>query len=145
MNIAELNVVESQSIKESYKKDFSNSEPSLVVNLVNDLDASFDIAHTKFSMTNEQIKCIELLRVCFLKLQSVMDPNRLYFTFSNAVDGEICLNRISENGISKLIINEDGVLAYSFISYKNSTKKDVLDFFTNEVDGELVALKFLSF
>ena len=136
---------QSQDINDIYNNVFSTVEGSLTTVIDNDAESKFNIALNSFYPKNEQLKALEGFQIAFKNIEKVIDPAKLNFTISKALDDEICLNRILEIGISKIIIHDDGLIARSFIGYKGDhNKKDSLDFYENEVDFESITLKFFS-
>ena len=136
------------SLNQSIEKNFFKQESQKEENLTEILNSKFESIFSEyFNLTNEQILSLEKIQIGFLTVQINMSPEKLDFKYSRATDDELCLNRKSDNGISKLIIDTDGLIAYSFISFKHSDKKDVLEFFNNMdlIDEEMLVLKFLSF
>ena len=127
-----------------YNVVFKNAEGSFTTVSNNDTTSKFNVAIMQFNPTEEQSKAISNLITCFKEIERIIDPKRLNFSVTQAMDNEICVNRISEIGISKIIIHEDGVLALSFIAFKGIEKKSTLDFVENETDYEELAYKFFS-
>lgn len=135
---------QSKDITDAYAKVFAKVEGSLTTVADNDATTKFNVAFNSLHPTESQIEVLNNLQSSFKDIEKIIDPVRLNFEIVKALDGEICLNRISELGVSKIIIHEDGLIARSFIAFKNVEKEDILDFFENDVDYETITFNFFS-
>lgn len=135
---------QSKDITDAYAKVFAKVEGSLTTVADNDATTKFNVAFNSLHPTESQIEVLNNLQSSFKDIEKIIDPVRLNFEIVKALDGEICLNRISELGVSKIIIHEDGLIAHSFIAFKNVAKNDILDFFENDIDYETVTFNFFS-
>lgn len=135
---------QSPEIIDIYENVFAKVEGSLTTVVGNDAISKFNVAIASLQPTLLQNDAINNLKTSFRDIESKIDPIRLNFTIAKALDNEICINRVSEIGVSKIIIHEDGVIAYSFIGFKQTDKQDVLDFFEGIIDYELITYKFFS-
>ncbi len=68
---------------------------------------------------------------CFNNIISIIGNLPKNIQISQATDGEICINKISESGIKKIIIHDCESIAISYISKNDSS--DYLKFY-NEAD-----------
>jgi hypothetical protein len=136
----------SEEITAEYEVVLKNVEGSLTTVADNDTSSKFNVAMATLSPNEIQTSILQKIEQSFKSIQETIDPDRLQFSIVEAEDNEICIFRRSSNGISNIIINDDGVTAYSFIAYKNIPKQDTLVFFDNgdEMDCEHLALKFFS-
>jgi hypothetical protein len=137
---------ESEEILNEYNEVLEPIQGSLTTVSDNDVQSKFTVAVNNLKMTEEQLKTVNKFQHSFNDIQTMIDPNRLQFDIEKAMDDELCIFRNSDNGISNIIIHEDGSLAISFIGYKNSNKKDLFEFYESEddTDYESIALKFFS-
>ena len=127
-----------------YKEVFSKTEGSFSTVSDNDAITKFNVASAQFDPTVEQMETMNKLATSFKKIESEIDPTRLNFYISKATDNEICINRESDTGISKIIIHEDGIIGLSFIAFINSNKKNNLEFYETDADFESLTYKFFS-
>jgi hypothetical protein len=141
-----------QKLKESnYLRDKEYDEilkvnsGSLTQAYGNDTVSIFRVAYQDYMPNDLQIEILDLFRSALLNIEKEIDPERLKFTITKAMDNEICVNRNATNGGRvKLIVNDDGVIALSFLPNKISNKKSELEFYEkNIVDFELLAYLFL--
>jgi len=138
--------IHDDDIAQIYSNIFNNVEGSLTVASDNDAVTKINIARANLNLTPFQIKVLDSFKNAFVEIENNIDPNRLLFSISKSLDDEVCITRFSELGISKIIINESELIAYSFIAYKNVGQKDILDFYTFEfnIDFETVSFNFFS-
>lgn len=103
-------------------------------------------AETQFHFTALQQTTFSLLEKMLIQLQSQINPNHLHFKIGMTPDDEIFITRNSAEGVSNLLIYEDGSLAHSFIPYKESGNQDFLHFFesVSTIDYEQLLLQFFS-
>jgi hypothetical protein len=135
----------SPDIFDIYNNVFSTVEGSLTTVIDNDAESKYNIAINSLKPTCEQLEALDKFKTAFKKIEKLIDPEKLNFNIAAAFDNEICINRVSDFGISKIIIHDDGLIARSFISYKGvHNKKDILDFYEDDVDYESITLKFFS-
>lgn len=136
----------SEFIVQAYAQVFERIEGSLTTVADNDTTSKFKVAMATLEPNRTQIDILQKIEDSFKSVESVIDPVRLQFTITEAQDNEICINRHSMNGVSTIIINDDGITAYSFIAYKNVPRNNVLEFFEdrNQLDCEHLAFKFFS-
>lgn len=123
-------------IQQIYEDVFYTLEGSLTTVSDNDAVSKFNVAKASLSYSETQLNILSSFQDVFQQIETQIDPEKLNFFITQAMDGELCINRTSEQGISKIIINEDGVVAYSFIPYKGVDLKDVLEFIPSEKDFE---------
>jgi len=134
----------SKDVTNAYEQVFAVMDGSLTTVSDNDATSKINIAMTSLKPTAEQIIALNEFHAAFKYIETRIDPLRLNFDITKALDEEICINRVSDFGISKIIIHEDGLIAYSFIAYKNISKEDILDFQLDGVDYESLTFKFFS-
>lgn len=136
---------QSKEITDAYAEVFAKVEGSLTTVADNDATTKFNVAFNSLNPTESQIEVLNYLQSSFKYIEKVIDPVRLNFDITRALDDEICINRIDESiGVSKIIIHEDGLVAHSFIAFKGVAKNDKLDFFDNGVDYETLTFNFFS-
>lgn len=136
----------SEDITAIYEKIFEGTEGSLTMVIDNDAISKFRVAIVTYTPTGVQCGILEKFENSFRNIENEIDPDRLSFTVTKAYDDEICINRTSELGLSKIIINDDGVIAFSFIAYKDVQRNDILLFWDapQDQDYESITYKFLS-
>ena len=147
LNKYELLQSKSSDVVDIYKKIFEQVEGSVTTVSDNDSGTRINIAISNLNPNEIQVKCLRFFQKAFKYVESCIDPARLNFTVTLAEDDEICINRISDIGVSKIIIHEDGLIAHSFISFKLSDKKDILDFYDDceTIDYESLTFKLFSY
>jgi hypothetical protein len=133
---------QSQDIIDIYSDVFSSVEGSLTTVVDNDVESIINIAVNQLTPSNEQILELNKFRDAFNYIESVIDPEKLNFTITKAVDDEICINHISKNGVSKIIIHEDGMIAQSFVAFNGVDKKDSIEFYEGNIQYQQLAYKF---
>jgi hypothetical protein len=139
-----LGVVD-QEISKAYNDVFEKASGPLSLVEDNDVRSKFDVAIATLNPNPLQISLLYHFLESFASIENEIDPNRLNFEITKAMDDEICITKTSELGVSKIILNDDGVVALSFISFKSVDKKDVLDFYTiDNLDYEGLSFSFLS-
>ena len=146
LNKYDLLQSESQDILNQYKAILEPGEVSLTTVTDNDTSSKFIVAISTLNHTQQQFETLELFKSQFKSIADEIDPERLQFEISTTEDGDFCIYRYSEIGVSNIIINEDGSAAFSFISYKNSGKNDEFIFFEKDdlKDCEHLTYKFFS-
>lgn len=146
LNKYELLQSERDEVKEYYNEVFEKVQGSYTTVSDNDLQDKFKVAIELLEPSENQVSFLKCLSLNFLEIESLIDPVKLQFDISRAIDHEIVLSRRSEDGISNIIINDDGSIAFSFIAYKNSSKADVYQFYDVEeyVDCQILAFTFFS-
>lgn len=135
---------QSKEIRDAYEEVFAKVEGSLTTVADNDATTKFKVAFNSLHPTACQIEVLNNLQSSFKDVEKIIDPVRLNFEITKALDDEICINRASDLGISKIIIHEDGLIAYSFVAFKNVAKNDSLVFFEEGVDYEAITYHFFS-
>lgn len=148
MNAKLYNETLSSNTKSLYFSDSLNHK-SNALSFESDYDVSnkFKNAFISNSITQKQLDKLKDLHESFVKLQKEIDPDRLDFVFSNGSDDELILKRYSSNGVSKLILHDDGCISFWFISYPDSLKSNIRLFFNSDekIDFEELTFKFLSY
>ena len=143
-----------QKLKESnYMRDkeynglLKENAGSLTQAYGNDTLSRFRVAYQYLMPNDLQIEILDLFRSALITIENKIDPERLKFTITKAMDDEICVNRQATNdGRVKLIVNDDGVIALSFEPNKGSNKNSVLEFFNKDTaDFETLAYYFFKF
>lgn len=134
----------SKDVTNAYEQVFAVIDGSLTTVADNDAISKINIAMTSLNPTPEQANALNEFHSAFKFIETRIDPLRLNFDISKALDDEICINRTSDFGVFKIIIHEDGLIAYSFISYKGVAKNDILDFHADNIDYETLTYNFFS-
>jgi hypothetical protein len=143
-----------QKLKESnfmrengYNELLKDNAGSLTQAYGNDTISTFRVAYQNLKPNDLQIEILDLFRAALMVIEDKIDPERLRFTITKALDDEICINRAATSGGRvKLIINDDGVIALSYIPSKTSSKKSALEFHDQEnADYEALAYTFFKF
>ena len=103
-------------------------------------------AETQFQFTKSQHSTFSLLEKMLVQMLSRINSEYLDFKIGMTPDDEIFISRNSVEGVSNLLIYEDGTMAHSFIPYKGSNKSDFLHFFEplETINYEHVLLEFFS-
>jgi len=142
------NLLQSQSddIRHQYNEVFELVQGSLTTVTDNDAQSKFNVAISILEPTAHQTETLIRFRDSFKNIEAQIDPERLRFEVDKAADNEICIYRKSINGVTNIIINDDGSIAFSFIAYKDANKNDVFDFYDNcdQFDYESLVFKFFS-
>lgn len=95
---------------------------------INNLHKSIFIQF-KGKLTDLQKKSLYLVFQEFDKIQKLIDPERLKeFKYCTSNENELLLYRKTNVGLSNLIIDEDGEVAFSFIPF-DSSKQSRLEYF----------------
>lgn len=134
--------IESDQIKESYSNVFEQLKGSLTTVVDNDIATRFAVALNTFDMSEAQKITLRKIEAELVKIQNAIDPEKLYFTITQTFDGEICINNKTQTHFAKVIVQDDGLVAYSEIAYFNND--DQLIFFEEDVDLEGLLYSFLS-
>ncbi len=139
---------ESMFFEELYKnvKELSKGATQKVYG--NDIEQKFHQAIVLLKPNQEQTEILHEFQLAFINLQDTIDPNRLVFSFSKTPDDEICIYKSANSGgVVNLIIHEDGLIALSFVAYKNNEHKNSgLRFFDDgKYDFEKIMYDFFSF
>ncbi len=134
--------------KENYDQFFDNDDETVFIN-----EANHDVAsiYTSILINCKSLEAFQrevLLNLfkSFDFIRKEIDPYKLKdFQYCLTEDRELCLYRNTEKGITNLIIDEENLVSYSFIS-KTDASKDELQFFdfSTEICFEKLALMFFS-
>ncbi len=145
-NISIQQLRQSKFNRAQYDKLMAETKGSLTISYGDDVDGTFLIANTNLTINDVQQKVIDSFREQFKIIEKTIDPERLKFSITGAMDGEICINRKSTfDGRVKLIIHDDGLIALSFVSSSYNNGKDILEFFNLEnTDFEQLSYRFFS-
>lgn len=147
LNIQELK--ESQCFGSSeYDKILENNEGALTQAYGNDVNSIFLVAYKSFSPNPSQIEILQSFENSLHYIEQQIDPKRLKFTITKAEDDEICINRKAEtSGRVKIIINDDGVIAFSYLPDKYSKNENVLEFYRpkENIDFESLVFRFFRY
>lgn len=130
---------ESEYVREIYAAVFEKVKGSYTTISDNDASGRFDVAIATFQPTDLQLDQLLSFKDAFKTVETKIDPNRLKFSIAKALDNEICINKESASGLSKIIIHDDGLIAFSFISFSGVEKPDVLEFYDCDLDYEQLA------
>jgi len=146
LNVLFLN--ESSFGKKSYERIVEQQKGSLTQNYVADVIDIYSEALFKLESDTEPLQ-IEILRTFAYHhdiLAKTIDPNRHDFTITTASDGEICINRkVSNGGRVKIIIHDEGLIAFSYLPGKLDPEKERLDFFNySKIDIEKLLYNFFA-
>lgn len=141
--------VASQSVSDSYKENILNQSEVFSTPALSDLNGKFDKLYIDFmNITNVQTIQLNLIKEGFILIQTIIDPTKLcFFESSKGSDDELILRRESENGVSKLIIHDDGAIAYWFIAFKESQKANIRNFYhlNEKIDFEVITYNFFTY
>jgi hypothetical protein len=130
-----------------YDKVLKDNEGTLTQVYGDDVNSIFWVAYNNLIPNKLQTEILHLFQEKLHYIEKQIDPERLKFTITKAMDDEICINRkATSGGRIKLIINDDGVIAFSFLPDKGNKREKVLDFYImSSVDFETLAFDFFSF
>ncbi len=135
----------SEEFKQAYEAVFEIAEGSLTTVSDNDAAGKIRVAMNLYSPNEEQVRQLQNFLAAFKAIESQIDPEKLSFFITKATDDEICINRTMSSGISKLIIHDDGLIAYSYISYTSDQSKDELTFYaTDQLDFESLSYQLFA-
>ena len=132
-------------VAEIYQEVFQQIEGSLSQNVDNDIATKFNITMATLNITTEQIGTLDRFQTAFTNIESKIDPDRLQFEIMATDDEDICIFRRSPNGLTNIIISDDGSFSFSFIASSGSPKSDKFQHFEPgaEFDSEALAYTFL--
>ena len=147
MNIQQLKQSKYFEGIEYYDKVLENNNGTLTQVYGDDVNSVFLVAHKKLLPNKEQTEILHFFQEKLNYVEKQIDPERLRFTITKAMDDEICINRkATSGGRIKLIINDDGVIAFSFLPDKGNKEKKLLTFHTvDTADFESLAFTFFSY
>jgi|SRR5579871_4107925 len=162
MNNTTINIINSNNgglnisqLKQSqiFNKDYeclwkeNNKVETSTQSYGNDVGNIFKVAIINLLPNEIQNEILNSLQEKLIFIEKQIDPDRLLFSITKAMDDEICINRnASSGGRVKLIVNDDGVITLSYLPDKNSKKEKVLDFYSKEnVDFENLVYQIFSF
>lgn len=135
----------SEDVKKAYGDIFDKVEGSLTTVSDNDTSQKIKVAIVTLQPYKVQLEILLRIQEAFSAIENNIDPTRLQFTITKAMDDEICINRNSDFGLSKIIINEDGIVIRTFTAYRNITSSDEFEVYEHGVnDYEHLAYKFFS-
>ena len=131
---------------EAYYKMAEQVKGTLTQTYVIDVDDIFIHAYAKLEPNEEQYAVLLKFQESLIGIEEKIDPDRLTFSITKAVDDEICINRnASSGGRVKIIIHDDGLIAYSFIPEIGNHKPKELSFYESDtLDFEGLSYQFLS-
>lgn len=132
LNKYELLNSRSIEVKAIYESVFKKFEGSVTTVIDNDSATIFNVAINELNPNDIQLNILNEFKSAFKYVESCIDPARLKFQITKTVDGDICINRTSELGISKFIVHDDGLIAYSFVAFKGVNAKDTLEFYEDK-------------
>ncbi len=108
---------------------------------INDLFSSIINQH-KNDLTTFQKRTLQCVFTEFDKIQKLIDPARLKeFQYSISNEAELLLYRKTKIGLSNLIIDDEGEVAFSFIPFESALKSS-LEYFEEDNLEKPVLLLF---
>lgn len=133
--------------EKEYNNLLKDNAGSLTQVYGNDVNSIFIVAQQYLSPNGLQIEILKYFLEAFLYIEDKIDPERLKFSITKAADDEICINRkATGSGRVKIIINDDGIIAFSYLPSTNIDSKGVLDFYNKgNTDFETLSYNFFSF
>lgn len=134
----------SEEVIRAYKQVLEPVSGSFTVVADNDAEAKIRVALAQLRPTEAQAQVLRALGVTLRGL-NLTDPKRMNFTVARAQDDEIYLRRCSLAGVSKLIINDDGSIAYSFLGLPGAIRPDVLQFVEEPSNNDWEGLAYSFF
>lgn len=138
---------ESADVRAIYGQVLRATRGSLSSVATNDVAERFSVAQARLRPNAAQQGVLSILVHWFVYLKKKIEPDRLAsFRIDKALDGEICLSRRTELGLTNVIIHDDGTLAFSFIAGRGVAKQDMLEFFDEEnvADWEQLTYRFFA-
>jgi hypothetical protein len=144
----ELNTVklkQSSYFDELYNKGLNLNNDALTQRYGNDAATIFKFSFVQFELSDFQSNILASFQENFSDVEEAIEPERLKFSITAAMDNEICINRKTANGeLVKIIIHEEATVAFSYIS--NNPENDLLEFYDEEqVDFEFMTYRFFTF
>jgi hypothetical protein len=145
LNLQQLR--QSEYFGDEYIAVLKNSEGSLTQVYGYDVSSTFMVAKHDLRPNPLQTEILNTFLYEFFLIEDKIDPQRLQFTITKAMDDEICINRdASFGGRVKVIIHDDGVIALSFLPDANNRRKKELIFCKHfEANYDKISLRFFSF
>lgn len=129
--------------REEYSDLVKNNAGSLTQAYGNDASSIFMVAYQDLVPNAIQMEILSSFLLALISIENMIDPERLKFTITKAMDNEICINRpATTGGRVKLIINDDGVIALSYLPNKTSQRKSELEFYDKNTEFESLAYSF---
>lgn len=145
VNKMELLQSKRPDIVERYEAVFAKVEESFTTVTDNDSQHKIRVAVAVLCPNELQTAILYSIAEALKEVEQKIDPNRLQFTITKAMDDEICLNRTSANGLAKIIINEDGLVVLTFTAVKESAKANQFIPYTEGIgDYEALAYDFFA-
>ena len=148
INRQDLMSAESVEVNDSYSKTLQNLANAVTSVIDNNSTAKIENAIDLFDLSPIQTDILNHFKLAFQETEKKMEPDKIDFSISKAMDNEICLNKFTKEGVSKIIINDDGFVVYSFIAFATSNKQDIfnsLGVIDAAFDFEKLTYNFLSF
>lgn len=139
---------ESVAYQAAYSNIRSEVRGALSLTYGHDIPSKFKAAQAALSPNAGQDKLLSRLQEALLSIEKEIEPEKLELEpFRKGSDDEIYIIRHSDKGVSKIIVHDDGLLAYSFIGFKGCTVPDDLVFVhdVTALDFESFAYRFLAY
>lgn len=131
-------------VRRTYDDVLRRDHDSLTTVRDNDAASKFRVAYATLPTTRAQRISLEAMERAFRRIEFQIDPQRLTFTFGQTPDDDIVINHSHSDGISTLVLHDDGSVALSFIARRHVAKPDQLGFHeAATADWEGLALRFL--
>ncbi len=124
---------------ESIGEKFRNHQLNSVWNNKNPLHEEVEEIYAEiisnFDLTDFQVVCLNDLLHAFHKIRVLIDPDKLKpFKVDMTEEGELCLYRNSQIGLTNIALADDELITYSFIPREGKSK---LHFFEPELEAKV--------
>jgi hypothetical protein len=124
INRLQLLNIESIDINAIYENNLESLSAPVTINYDNNSDSKFENSYTLLYPNPIQTTILQEFRKYFNLVETQIEPDKIDFSITKAMDDEICINKKTKNGLAKIIINDDGVVVFTFNAFANTDEKD---------------------
>jgi hypothetical protein len=148
INRLQLLNIDSSEINSIYESNLETLGAPITINYDNNSNSKFQNCYVLLHPNAIQTTILQEFRKYFNLVETQIEPDKIDFSITKALDGEICINKKTNNGLAKIIINDDGVVVFTFTAFANTKEKDEFTLLyvhdSNSFDYESFCYKFLS-
>ena len=146
VNFFDLKRTRTASLWEAYSEVEEAASGSISSSYDISPDNQFDVLFASYELTEFQKHVVECMYPVFDNTANIIDPEKLVYDISMNSDQDLILSRDMDEGLSSLIIHDDELIVYSFISSVNK-EFDIFDIYEDvrKVDFEKLVYEFLKF
>lgn len=140
-----LKMTKTESLREAYSEVEEMTGGSISNSYFPNPDDQLDALFATYELTEFQKRKIGEIYPIFSHILDLIDPEKLTYEINVNCDQDLILSKNDKKGLSTLIIHDDELIVYSFIS---KISKDLDKYFEyeegKEVDLEALVYKFLA-